>query len=126
MQATAVFPAEPTSVAAARHFARDALAGWGVPRRAIDVTTLLTSELVTNAYRHGLSEACVNVNMRRDAVHVEVHDSGAGGRVVVRPLDVDSDDGRGLLIVHELANRWGSMSGESGTLVWFEVLTDDR
>jgi anti-sigma regulatory factor (Ser/Thr protein kinase) len=82
---------------------------------------LLTSELVTNAYRHAHSETRVSVRCDHDHVRVEVRDSGGGG-VLLRPLDANRTDGRGLHIVDALADRWGHHSDGEGTVVWFELV----
>jgi anti-sigma regulatory factor (Ser/Thr protein kinase) len=120
-----VFPAVPPSAANARRFVGAALLRWDVEADVADVALLLTSELVTNAYRHAACDAQVSAVRRPDVVRVEVHDSG-GGRVQRRPLDPERADGRGLNIVDALATRWGSTTSESGTLVWFELATSDR
>ena len=116
-----VFPSVPPSASGARRFVCAALRRWDVPQPAIDVAILLVSELVTNTYRHARSDARVSVLRRRDVIRVEVHDSGEGGPVRLRPLDPARPDGRGLNIVDALATRWGSMNSEGGTLVWFEL-----
>jgi anti-sigma regulatory factor (Ser/Thr protein kinase) len=120
-----VFPSVPPSAASARRFVEAALRRWDVEPDASDIALLLTSELVTNAYRHAACDAQVSVVRRPDVVRVEVHDTG-GGRVQRRPLDPERPDGRGLNIVDALATRWGSTTSESGTLVWFELATPDR
>lgn len=121
-----VFPSVPPSAAAARRFVGAALRRWDVPEATIDVALLLSSELVTNTYRHTGSDARVSVHRRPRLVRVEVHDSGVGGRVQRRPLDPERPDGRGLNIVDALATKWGSMCSEGGTLVWFELAIGDR
>jgi len=120
-----VFPSVPPSVASARRFVDAALRRWDVPTDVADVALLLTSELVTNSYRHASADAQVSVLRRPGLIRVEVHDSG-GGRVQRRALDPEGPDGRGLNIVDALASRWGSTTAESGTLVWFELATNGR
>ncbi|MET9352453.1 ATP-binding protein [Streptomyces sp. NPDC006617] len=87
---------ERRSVPAARAFAREALADWGVRGRADDVV-LCVSELATNALVHGVPAV---------------------------PLDPDGSDegGRGLLLVSELADKWGVTEREPGKVVWFECV----
>jgi len=119
-----VFPSVPPSASGARRFVGAALQRWDIDQDVIDVALLLASELVTNTYRHAGSDARVSVLRRPDVVRVEVHDSGEGGHVRLRPLDPARPDGRGLNIVDALAARWGSMNSEGGTLVWFELSTE--
>jgi anti-sigma regulatory factor (Ser/Thr protein kinase) len=118
-----VFPALPPSVAGARQFVDRALDQWAAPPSVAEIARLLTSELVTNSYRHARCDAQVTVVRRPDLVRVEVRDAG-GGRVQQRALDPVQPDGRGLNIVDALATRWGSATSESGTLVWFELQLD--
>jgi anti-sigma regulatory factor (Ser/Thr protein kinase) len=118
-----VFPSVPPSAASARRFVGAALRRWDVDAEVADIALLLTSELVTNSYRHAACDAQVSVVRRPDIVRVEVHDAG-GGQVRRRALDPEVPDGRGLNIVDSLATRWGSQTSESGTLVWFELATN--
>jgi anti-sigma regulatory factor (Ser/Thr protein kinase) len=120
-----VFASVPPSAGSARRFVGAALRRWDVSDAVIEVALLLTSELVTNTYRHADSDARVSVLRRPGLVRVEVHDSGEGG-VQRRPLDPEQPDGRGLNIVETLAQGWGCMSSEGGTLVWFELSVADR
>ncbi|MFE0950503.1 MULTISPECIES: ATP-binding protein [Streptomyces] len=113
---------ERRSVPAARAFARETLADWGVRGRADDVA-LCVSELATNALLHGVPPGrgfLLRLLPCGDGVRVEVHDSGGGVPAV--PLDPDGADegGRGLLLVSELADKWGVAEREPGKVVWFE------
>ncbi|MFJ6913265.1 ATP-binding protein [Streptomyces sp. NPDC101133] len=115
---------ERRSVPAARAFARETLADWGVRGRADDVV-LCVSELATNALLHGVPPGR-GFLLRLwllpcgDGVRVEVHDSGDGVPAV--PLESGGSDegGRGLLLVSELADKWGVTEREPGKVVWFE------
>lgn len=120
-EVSTVFPAVAPSAAGARRFVSAALHRWGFPDGFIDLVLLLTSELVTNAYRHGRSDTRVSVRCDEDRVRVEVRDKG-GGEVRLRPLDSSRTDGRGLQIVDALAERWGHHSDSGGTVVWFELV----
>lgn len=82
---------------------------------------LLVSELVTNSVRHGelSDEACIDVGVEsNDALRVEVIDPGIGFARAARPTDDAS--GWGLVIVDELADRWG-VSEDHPTRVWLEI-----
>ncbi|MFH8439976.1 ATP-binding protein [Streptomyces sp. NPDC018026] len=121
---------ERRSVPAARAFAREALADWGGCGRADDVL-LCVSELATNALLYGVPPGR-GFLLRLwplpggGGVRVEVHDSGDGVPAV--PLESGGSDegGRGLLLVSELADKWGVTEREPGKVVWFEcgVLAD--
>ncbi len=107
-----VFPSVAPSAASARRFVADDF---------IELVLLLTSELVTNAYRHAGTETRVSVRLDDDCTRVEVRDVGRG-EPELRPLDTDRVDGRGLQIVDALADRWGYHSNAGGTAVWFELV----
>jgi hypothetical protein len=85
---------------------------------------LVASELVSNAVRHSGGEAkheidiCVGVGSA--LVEISVHDPGlAGLGTGVRPkLD---GDGLGLMLVEELAHRWGA-DGPDGRVVWAQLI----
>ena len=116
-----VFPSVAPSAASARRFVAAALRRWGCPNDFIELVLLLTSELVTNAYRHAGTETRVSVRLDGDCARVEVRDVGRG-EPELRPLDTDRTDGRGLQIVDALADRWGYHSNAGGTAVWFELV----
>lgn len=120
-EVSTVFPSVAASAASARRFVAGALHRWGCPDDFMERVMLLTSELVTNAYRHARSETRVSVRCDGDHVRVEVRDTGGGG-VELRPLDTNRTDGRGLHIVDALADRWGHSSDRYGTAVWFELV----
>jgi len=116
-----VFPSVAPSAASARRFVAAALRRWGCPDDFIELVLLLTSELVTNAYRHARTETRVSVRLDDDCTRVEVRDVGRG-EPELRPRDIDRVDGRGLQIVDALADRWGYHSNAGGTAVWFELV----
>jgi anti-sigma regulatory factor (Ser/Thr protein kinase) len=114
------FPSIPSAVGAARHSLDGLRSELG--DEVHTTVVLLVSELVTNSVRHsrarhGVVEllACVT----RDVVRVEVSDDGQGFEPPPIAHD-DADSGRGLLLVHELADRWGKPTGLR-TSVWFEI-----
>jgi anti-sigma regulatory factor (Ser/Thr protein kinase) len=85
---------------------------------------LLTSELVTNAVRHGASDPHESILIRANhtdgAVRVEVCDEGWGFDSRVDPGDMMEPGGNGLLLVEELSARWGARPGRP-SCVWFEA-----
>jgi anti-sigma regulatory factor (Ser/Thr protein kinase) len=118
---SAVFPSVAPSAASARRFVAAALERWGCPEDLIERVLLLTSELVTNAYRHAGSETRLVIRCDDERIRVEVGDSGHG-EVRARPLDENRTDGRGLHIVDALADRWGHHADRKGKVVWFELV----
>jgi serine/threonine-protein kinase RsbW len=89
---------------------------------------LLVSELVTNSVRHaGLDRhQPIRLRARRDDVcaYVEVCDAGRSGRVPGRrepSVDALEPGGLGLMLVDEMADRWGVARDDGETCVWFEL-----
>lgn len=90
-----------------------------------DAVTLLVSELITNAVRHGGLTGDdwidLNVEARPDRVRVTVTDPGDG---FARPPPTprpEASSGWGLFLVGQLADRWGIERADD-TAVWFEIV----
>jgi anti-sigma regulatory factor (Ser/Thr protein kinase) len=82
---------------------------------------LLVSELVTNAVRHAGGEVVrLVVGVREGILRVEVHDPGDGFEVAAPSEDPMRASGWGLVLVDELADRWG-VDRAPTTRVWFEM-----
>ena len=118
-------PAAPTAACEARA----ALAASGlVAEERTPTLLLLVSELVTNSVRHaGLMEEeriHLRARMHDDHAHVEVCDAGRSGSMPgrrepdVRTLE---PGGLGLVLVDEMADRWGVARHDDETCVWFEL-----
>ncbi|WP_416983279.1 ATP-binding protein [Streptomyces sp. T028] len=121
------FRRERRSVPAARLFATETLAGWGLAgtERADDVL-LCVSELVTNALLHGVPpgrQFLLFLRYDGQVIHVEVHDSGPGVPRVVEP---EGEGGRGLLLVAALSDDWGVRERPLGKAVWCEFVSSGR
>jgi anti-sigma regulatory factor (Ser/Thr protein kinase) len=117
--------ATPEAVPAARH-ALGELDEVDTPTRR--VLELLTSELVTNAVRHGSNdphESILFSASRTDgSVRVEVCDEGGSGfEDRPEPGNPLEPGGNGLILVDSLASRWGVLPGRP-TCVWFEAEAD--
>lgn len=110
---------DPKNVRAARKFVEEALVENGL-LDLVDLTSLLTSELVTNAILHAESRVELEVRTAPDRVRVEVADWGVGVPRVL-PLDPTTTGGRGMALVSSLANEWGSYERDGSKIVWFEL-----
>ena len=116
----------PPSIKAARDFTTDTLLDWDL-RGLIQDATLVVSELVTNALRHGALDGDDGTRHDRPELILwararylvcVVIDSSASPpvRVAAGPA---REDGRGLQVVQALASRWGwSMLGVHRKAVW--------
>ncbi|MEU6965092.1 ATP-binding protein [Streptomyces chrestomyceticus] len=117
----------PETAEEARDLARIALSAWGLQDEG-ETAVLLLSELVTNAVRHasGRSLRIVVDRPASNRIFVAVVDRAPGKWPQMRPPSVDADDGRGLVLVARLADRWGyTFLGPGrrpwGKKVWAEV-----
>lgn len=124
------FPSVPHSVAAARHATARALTEWGVDEGGVADASLVVSELVTNAVRHGhvpgrLAELRLEFDLEK-AVTVEVSDAGDRHppRTSVGTAEVEAlaESGRGLTLVAALADAWGVRDRVIGKTVWARLL----
>jgi anti-sigma regulatory factor (Ser/Thr protein kinase) len=117
-----VVPSRPAAFAEARRFVRETAAT--APRQVLDDAMLLTSELVTNAVRHGgpSSEDTVELTVSIDAreLRVSVRDRGPGFDPDRLPEPTDNG-GWGLDLVRSLSSRWGVDPSDDGTDVWFAI-----
>jgi anti-sigma regulatory factor (Ser/Thr protein kinase) len=96
---------------------RAALLDWGL-QSLLDTTELLVSELVTNAVRY--SEAPIGLRLTRGAtLLVEVSDPLPDPPKERTSAGTD-EGGRGLQLVHQLADDWGTRAEGAGKVVWFE------
>ena len=112
-------PCTPSAPARARG-ALDPIASSLTPERMRDVR-LLVSELVTNAVRHAGGEAVrLVVAFTGSVLRIEVHDPGNGFALKPPPDDPMRASGWGLVLVEELADRWG-IDHHPRTRVWFEM-----
>ncbi|MDH6546118.1 SpoIIE family protein phosphatase [Streptomyces sp. SAI-041] len=110
--------AEPAAVARARANASERLAAWGLEELTF-VTELVVSELVTNAVRYGRPP--IRLRLIRDrSLLCEVSDAGSTTPHLRRARTFD-EGGRGLFLVAQLAERWGTRHARQGKTVWAEL-----
>ncbi|GAA2956542.1 hypothetical protein GCM10010478_65420 [Streptomyces erythrogriseus] len=110
-------PSDPAAVGTARTAAVRQLTEWGLDDLAF-TTELIVSELVTNAIRH--ASGPVSLRLIRDrALICEVAD-GTGTSPRPRHARTTDEGGRGLMIVAQLAHRWGTRHTATGKIIWTE------
>lgn len=113
----ASYDARPSSVPQARRAVERALVDWGHGELAW-TGALLTSELVSNALLHARTPFTVAVaELPGGGARLEV---GDGSRRLPRSRNYgdEATTGRGLHLLGELAEQWGSEVTESGKTVW--------
>ncbi len=120
--ATMLVPAEPTGPSRVRQWMSARLREWSVPEPVIGAAILCTSELTTNALLHAGTPAQVRVDLTAERLLVSVADTGTRGSVVKANTDTLSSRGRGLGLIEELSDSWGTDPSVRGSTVWFEML----
>jgi serine phosphatase RsbU (regulator of sigma subunit) len=108
---------ELTSVSQARTLIREPMERWGL-EDMIPVTELLVSELVTNALRYSPGPVTLRI-VREGALVCEVGDNSAA-LPRLRQAGQDEENGRGLQVVSQFAQRWGARRTRTGKVVWCE------
>ncbi|MER5303000.1 SpoIIE family protein phosphatase [Streptomyces lasiicapitis] len=110
-------PAEPVAAGRARALTTQQLHHWGLEELSF-ATELVVSELVTNAVRY--SEGPIQVRLIRDRTLLcEVADTGHTSPHLRHSAE-DDEGGRGLFIVAQLVQRWGTRYTRSGKTIWTE------
>ena len=115
-------PGEPHSA----KVARAAVAGLdGHLGPVLSDVVLVISELVTNSVRHAGIDASepvqLSVNVDGDTVRVAVRDLGPGFEPPPAPSDPAHVGGWGLVLVDQLAERWGVEHDGEANVVWCEL-----
>jgi PAS domain S-box-containing protein len=111
--------ADPRNVSRARAMLAEALVRSGA-HHLVESATLVLSEVVTNAFVHAGTSIDINVWSTGEAVRVEVADGGAHVPVR-RHYAGTAGTGRGVQLMDELADRWGTEERPHGKVVWFEI-----
>ena len=115
-------PAEPTAPGRVRHWLTAQLTAWQVPEAVIGSAVLCTSELTTNALLHAGTAARVEIDLSPERLLVSVADSGTRGTVTPTRTEALSSRGRGLGLIEQLSDAWGTDPTVRGSTVWFEIL----
>jgi anti-sigma regulatory factor (Ser/Thr protein kinase) len=126
--------AVPSAVSCARLFVTNVLEQWRLTYLA-DMAELLTSELVTNSVKATgitdpsprsalLGDVCliqVQLVLMADSLFIGVWDRDERPPVLREP-DLESEGGRGMLMIETMSERWGyQYSKTGGKVVWFEL-----
>ncbi|MFB0632812.1 SpoIIE family protein phosphatase [Streptomyces sp. AB3(2024)] len=110
-------PFEPSEVGTVRNAAARQLDAWGLSELGFS-TELILSELITNALRHGSGP--VRVRLLYDhALTCEVWD-GSSTAPHLRYAATTDEGGRGLFLVAQLSEHWGTRYTPEGKVIWAE------
>ncbi|NUP41531.1 MAG: SpoIIE family protein phosphatase [Streptomyces sp.] len=115
-------PPDPALVPSVRARCRETLLEWGLEEAGF-ATELIVSELVTNAIRYGSPPVGVRLLHGRCLI-CEVSD-GSGTSPRLRRAATTDEGGRGLFLVAQFAQRWGTRYTTRGKVIWTEQLLHD-
>ncbi len=110
-------PNDPAAVGEVRSQVTRRLGEWGLDD-LVFTTELILSELVTNAIRYGGETVHVRVVRDRSLI-CEVFDSSSTSPHL-RYAAMTDEGGRGLFLVAQLAERWGTRYTPAGKVIWAE------
>ncbi|MEU2718440.1 SpoIIE family protein phosphatase [Streptomyces sp. NPDC007205] len=118
-------PRDPAAVAPVRTACARRLTEWGL-EQVVFTAELILSELITNAVRYGTDP--IGVRLLRTA---PISDSPAGTLILevsdgsstsprLRRARVTDEGGRGLFLVAQFAEHWGTRYTSTGKAIWAE------
>ncbi|WP_251091362.1 anti-sigma factor RsbA family regulatory protein [Streptomyces sp. Caat 7-52] len=116
---TAAIPFAAQTLPDARDFAVSQARSLGVSGMKLGDLELAVAELTTNSVVHGAGSGTLRIWAESDRIICEVHDGGQmtdplAGR---RPANPTQPGGRGLLLVHQLADLVRVHTGPDGTTI---------
>ena len=111
-------PSDPAEVSRIRNEGAAQLAAWDLEDIAFSAELIL-SELVTNAIRYGAEPIKVRL-LRDDQLICEISD-GSSTSPHLRYAATTDEGGRGLFLVAQFAERWGTRYTERGKVIWAEL-----
>ncbi|RNF82717.1 SpoIIE family protein phosphatase [Streptomyces botrytidirepellens] len=111
-------PNDPAAVAGVRADVLRQLEEWGMQEVAF-TAELVLSELITNAIRHATGP--IRLQLVRDrGLICEVSDTSSTSPHLRYATPVD-EGGRGLFLVAQFAERWGTRYTAGGKVIWAEL-----
>ncbi|MFI6728597.1 SpoIIE family protein phosphatase [Streptomyces atratus] len=108
---------DPAVVSTARSLVTRQLGSWALDEAAF-ATELIASELVTNAIRHAKAPVRLRL-IHDDVLTCEVSD-GSSTSPRLRHARTTDEGGRGLLLVAQCSERWGTRYTGEGKTIWTE------
>ncbi|MBV7696663.1 SpoIIE family protein phosphatase [Streptomyces sp. TRM70350] len=111
-------PSDAAMVAHARAVTERQLESWGLPELSFSAA-LVVSELVTNSIRYATGPVMLRL-IRDRSLLCEVSDH-AHTAPHLRRARRDDEGGRGLFLVAQVSQRWGTRYTSSGKTIWAEL-----
>jgi anti-sigma regulatory factor (Ser/Thr protein kinase) len=113
-------PNKAASAKTARDFVRNTLEAWSLGD--VEIARLAVTELAANAWKHAsaAADSAIRILVIRSDSHtrIEVHDPSPRLPRIENAAELE-ESGRGLLLLSELVEDWGSFPTPSGKAVWF-------
>ncbi|EFL28921.1 putative membrane protein [Streptomyces himastatinicus ATCC 53653] len=110
-------PPDPSVVAGMRAAVSRTLADWNLDE-AVFTTELVVSELLGNAIRH--ADGPIRLRLLRNRTLIcEVAD-GSSTSPHLRRAAITDEGGRGLFLVAQMVQRWGTRYTSEGKIIWAE------
>jgi anti-sigma regulatory factor (Ser/Thr protein kinase) len=117
-------PEDARRVGQMRRLGRASLRYWGCTETVTDQAAVLISELVTNALQHGRGPHIdFAISHSEATVRIEVSDESSELPAICREPATEAERGRGLLLVAELSDAWGT--SPDGKQTWCELKVCD-
>ncbi|MFJ7900446.1 SpoIIE family protein phosphatase [Streptomyces sp. NPDC096198] len=113
---------DPAAVPAVRAQCRERLRQWGLEETAY-TTELILSELVTNAIRYGAPPVRARLLYGRTLICEAADCSSTSPRL--RRAATTDEGGRGMFLVAQFAQRWGTRYTSRGKVIWAEQHVHD-
>lgn len=111
-------PPDPAAVAGIRLAAGGKLEEWGLTELDFSMELVL-SELVTNAIRHGCEP--IHVRLIHDRTLICEVSDGTSTSPHLRYAATTEEGGRGLFLVSQMTERWGTRYSPQGKVIWAEL-----
>ncbi|MGW0431323.1 ATP-binding protein [Micromonospora sp. NPDC003197] len=115
----------PGAARQARELVAEGCRRWALPELAASARVAVT-ELVSNVVTHARTPMTLRMARRAKALHVAVRDYSPKRPTFAGPVPSTSIGGRGLLLIDNMATRWGTSLLENGKLVWAVLTAEDE